>query len=493
MTSATLRSGAALLGNSGRGMVRRLPPPLRTRLRGLVAWVARQRRAPAVEDWASPLVRTLPDSEARYSAPSWATASVPAAVLIDPARSATLEGAGSDGIDRLRCLLVTDALDVGGMDEVVAFLASRLPAERFRTAVLHAPSRPAATGRPLGRLGRVLAAGGIEVHECGADDGPAWIGQWRPDVISAHCAPDWVLAAAHRLGVPYVDTLHGMGHMYGSVPQAEAERGTKLAAVAAVSEVVRRKYLAGNPGFPPAKIVTIPNGVDDQRRSGGDRAAARYHLGLTSEYVFVSLARHHVAKNTYGLVTAFADLARRRPEVHLVIAGRADHLRYYRQVLRLRDSLPCADRIHLRDHVASPADLLVAADGFVMDSFYEGGPLASMEALFAGVPVVLSDVGDAREQIGADPSRGHLVANPIGCDPLYVDWESIGAARYRSQANRDELVVAMEHLVADRDSYLHDRKLLAAESAERFSAEVCVSRHAALLRAVVASSDLSLV
>lgn len=63
-----------------------------------------------------------------------------------------------------------------------------------------------------------------------------------------------------------------------------------------------------------------------------------------------------------------------------------------------------------------------------------------------GLPVVLSDVGMAREQIGDDPRRGYLVANPLG-DPLCVDWESMGAACYRPQVNRDEFATAMEHLV----------------------------------------------
>jgi glycosyltransferase involved in cell wall biosynthesis len=257
----------------------------------------------------------------------------------------------------------------------------------------------------------------------------------------------------------------------------------------AVSELVRQQYLADNRDFPPDRIVLIPNGVDDERRPGGDRAAARSRLGLTEEYLFVSLARHCVQKNSYGLLNAFGELARHRPEVHLVIAGRRDDLRYYRKVLRLRDSLPCRDRIHLRDHVATPAELLAAADGFVLDSFFEGWSLASMEALFAGLPVVLSDVGGAREQIGGDPARGYLVANPLG-DPLSVDWDSVGTARFRAQVNRDELVSAMDRLAADREVYVQDRQRLASESAERFSADSCLAHHAAVLRAVAIGADL---
>ena len=112
-----------------------------------------------------------------------------------------------------------------------------------------------------------------------------------------------------------------------------------------------------------------------------------------------------------------------------------------------------------------------------------------MEALCTGVPVVLSDVGGTREQVGDDPARGYVVANPLG-DPLNVGWESMAKVQYSSQLNRDEFAAAMDHLVISRDDYLAGRKRLAAESAARFSAETCLARHAAVLRAVAAGADL---
>jgi glycosyltransferase involved in cell wall biosynthesis len=374
------------------------------------------------------------------------------------------------------------------MDEVVAFLARRLPGRRMHTAVLHATSDPSATGDPSGRLGQMLQSAGIEVREADERAASAWIQHWRPDVITAHGAPDWVLDIAERLSIPYVDNLHGMHTHFWADWRAEAARSARLSAFVSVSELVRDQYLAGNPSFPASRIVTIPNGVDDQRRATGDRAAARDRLGLAGEYLFVSLARYCLQKNTYGLLTAFAEVAQQHGDAHLVVAGRPDDIRYYRRVLRLRDSLPCADRIHLRDHVTTPAELLAAADGFVLDSFFEGWSLASMEALFAGVPVVLSEVGGAREQIGDDRTRGHVVTNPLG-DPLQVNWDAAGEARYQPQANRDELAAAMRDLIAGREEYLSHRDRLAAESAARFSADSCLDQHAEVLRAVAAGAD----
>ena len=58
--------------------------------------------------------------------------------------------------------------------------------------------------------------------------------------------------------------------------------------------------------------------------------------------------------------------------------------------------------------------LLAAADGFVLDSFFEGWPVAATEAASMGLSLVLSDFGGARELIARDPSHSVLIPNPCG-------------------------------------------------------------------------------
>jgi glycosyltransferase involved in cell wall biosynthesis len=473
--------------NAASRAVRALPEPTRAWMGGVIAWRERLRGAPPICDWSTPFIGSRGASHG-LAQMIGATDPAPRSEEVGPLPLAHRRGQ-VDAVPALRCLLVTSRLDAGGIEEVVAFLARRLPARGVRTAVLHATSEADREGHALGRVGRMLQLSGVEVHRADATEAPAWIERWCPNVISAHGAPKWVFDIARRSGIPYVDNLHGMYTLFGADWRwhSQATPGRELSAVVAVSELLRQDYLRNNQGFPAERIVTIPNGIDDERRSRGDRFIARQQLGLTNEYLFVSLARQCLQKNTYGLVTAFGQLARHRPEAHLVIAGRVDDSRYYRNVLKLRDGMPCQDRVHLRDHLASPVDLLAAADGFVLDSFFEGWSLAPMEALSAGLPVVLSDVGGAREQVGDAPARGYVVTNPLG-DPLRVGWDSVAGARFRPQANCDELVSAMERLVANRDAYLSNRAELAAESASRFSAEACLARHTAVLSAAAAQN-----
>jgi glycosyltransferase involved in cell wall biosynthesis len=252
-----------------------------------------------------------------------------------------------------------------------------------------------------------------------------------------------------------------------------------------VSDLVRRQYLRGNAEFADERIVTIPNAFNVMQRPPINRAKARAWLGLSDEFLFISLARHSVQKNAYGLVTAFADVAREIPRTHLLIAGRLDDRPYAEQVRSLRDKLSMQNRIHLRENFLNPSVLLAAADGFVLNSFFEGWPLASMEALCAGLPVVMSEVGGAHEQVGANNERGYVVPNPLG-DPETVTWESAGRERFRPQVNRAALVAAIKSVIKAREHWATVRPTLAEESKRRFSVQICVEQYAKILRRAIA-------
>jgi glycosyltransferase involved in cell wall biosynthesis len=262
----------------------------------------------------------------------------------------------------------------------------------------------------------------------------------------------------------------------------ESTRAARITGLVAVSELVREQYLDHNPAFAPERLIVIPNAVDDRRRLPPSRLAARVRLGLRDEMLFVSLARHCTQKNTYGLVDAFGKVAAARPDVHLLIAGRPDNPGYFAQVQRLRSRLSHADRVHLRDHSPDPAALLAAADAFVLDSFFEGWALASMEALYCGLPIVVSDVGGAREQVGDDGRQGILVTNPLG-HPGMPDWETMRRRAFEPQPNRAELVAAMLEVADRRDEWAARRPALRRESIARFDAAACLGAHARALDA----------
>jgi hypothetical protein len=229
----------------------------------------------------------------------------------------------------LRCLIATDELGVGGMEEVISLLARRLPYYGIRTTLLYERDDESA---PAGaRISDRLREDGIDVIRASPREWERVMTQAAPDVVSAHRSPSWVLDASNRLGIPVVETIHGTLPEHSSVSGSYDKRERRheplrtdriagvIAGVIAVSDLARRQYLAHNPGLPPDRIITIPNAVDPRRMAPVDRAKARAALGLCGEFLFVCLARQTQGKNLFGLVTAFGSVATVCPDAHLLI------------------------------------------------------------------------------------------------------------------------------------------------------------------------------
>jgi len=405
-------------------------------------------------------------------------------IQVDRARHSTFKV--SVAAPRLRCAIASwtmDFGDFGGLDRVAGVLARRLPSYGLETVAVNTIDTEKGNGASESELARGLRADNIPFFTVSARDSMKWLQDHRPDVVNVHgSTPDWFVTDAAAVGIPIVETLHGSHSFFDPVTwPAERLRSKQIAGFVAVSDVVRKQYLVANPQYPPEQVITIPNAIDDTHIVHRDRAQARKWLGLRDEFLFVSLGRYHLQKNTFALISAFSDVARDFPDVHLLVAGHRNDIAYFEQIRRLRDSLSSANQIHLRGHSSDPSMLLAAADAFVLDSFFEGGPLVSMEALCAGVPVIISDVGAAREQVGDDFRRGYVVRNPLG-DQEVIDWQKMSQARFETQINRAELVNAMRAVIADRDKWRAVRNDLMLESMERFSTDAWVQRHADALK-----------
>jgi glycosyltransferase involved in cell wall biosynthesis len=194
-----------------------------------------------------------------------------------------------------------------------------------------------------------------------------------------------------------------------------------------------RDVLCESLGWQTSAVDVVPNAllrqierVDEQEREKR-RIALRRELGLSADaFIALTVARLHVQKAHDVLIKAAASLASRHPRVHLVWAGTgeiADQLRG--QV----NEHALSERVHMLGHRTDVVEqLLPAADAFVLPSLFEGMPFAALEAMAAGLPSVLSDIGPHRE-IAADGVEALLV--PVG------DSEATAQAIERLVTNGD--------------------------------------------------------
>ena len=196
--------------------------------------------------------------------------------------------------------------------------------------------------------------------------------------------------SARRLGIGHVTTIHGGRYWAGALRRRLLFRGALALGgeLAAVSETLRG-HLAEDLHIPEARIRYIPNGVPSD--VAGRRAPLRRELGLDdADRLALAVGNLYPVKGHRVLVDALGALRHRQPSLHIAVAGRGAE---ESALLERADALGVRDRVHLLGLRSDVADLLAAADLFVMPSISEGLPMALLEAIFARVPIVASEVG----------------------------------------------------------------------------------------------------
>jgi glycosyltransferase involved in cell wall biosynthesis len=212
------------------------------------------------------------------------------------------------------------------------------------------------------------------------------------------------VALGRRLGVPVSATARGSDiHRWGKAPGVSRQivaAGNAANGMLAVSEAMRADMTAM--GMPGERIEAIATGVDQRRFAPRDRAAAKAALGVDGPLV-VSLGALIPLKGHDIVIDAVARL----PGVNLWIAGQGpEQARLEAQVARLG----LGERVRLLGGVAHDAvpELIGAADVMALASEREGLANAWLEALASGTPVVIPDVGGARQVLGNSRIGGRI-------------------------------------------------------------------------------------
>jgi len=349
----------------------------------------------------------------------------------------------------LRCGLVADHLDVGGVGRVVEMLTEGLRSTGIEPVVV-CPTDGSRTAH-LRALGHevVLAPDARSAHK--ALEGA------HLDVVQLHSAPAHLVSAALGTGAPVVPVLHNTEIHYARPQwQATAELFERADAVIAVSEIVRRFHQARVPAASGEKIVVVPNGAmsiptatADVRTRAREGLAALLGTSLTDDVVLVCLARYDSQKNIAGTVASFLDAIDGCDfPIRLVVAGDPSDWLEYRRADAIRRAHQHADRVHLLGN-SDAATLLAAADAFLLNSFFEGWPLATTEAVAAGLPVIVSDTGGAVELVARAVDSSVLIGNASGPATSVSDRAARAARRQATrQRNGAELRAAVMAVAA---------------------------------------------
>jgi glycosyltransferase involved in cell wall biosynthesis len=229
--------------------------------------------------------------------------------------------------------------------------------------------------------------------------------RFRPHVIHGYLfGPNLFAALAGRAsGVPAVVVAKRNIDAFDSPRQDAMQRiAHRLAThVTAVSEAVADTVVAF--GVPRARITVIENGVDASRFEGV--VPDREVLGVNGGPVIGSVGCLAVRKDYGTLLAALAELRRRGRVFRAVLVGDGPE----RKSLEARThELGLDGIVSFLGERPDVERLLPGMDVFVLSSREEGIPNALLEAMAAGRPAVVTDVGGNREVL-TDGDTGWIV------------------------------------------------------------------------------------
>jgi glycosyltransferase involved in cell wall biosynthesis len=210
------------------------------------------------------------------------------------------------------------------------------------------------------------------------------------------------------------------------------------------------------------QVEIIPNAVPTQEPVSNEiRARVRREIvGDPTRRIVITVGRFVQAKGYEDMIDAFVSIHRKHPEAVLVMVGSG--ILFPKIKMKVYD-LQLTDSVYLLGERKDISRLLAAGDVYASSSNREGLPVAVLEAMMAGLPVVGTNVGDmakvVTDEIGriVPPHHPELLAEAI-----------------------DELLNAPEKIPLMG-------KVARLRAMQEYSVELWMARHAALYKEILNS------
>jgi len=259
----------------------------------------------------------------------------------------------------------------------------------------------------------------------------------RPDVFFAPA-----YTAPIGLGIPFAVTIHDvsfLAHPEWFRPRERWRRRFLAHQMAASAKLIftdsefSRGEIASRLQVEDARLKVILPGVSSPGSVAHETTASRDPLVL---YVGTILNR----RNLPELIAAFARVTQTRSDARLVIVG-GDRTWPPQDLRKAAAAFDVKSKVELRSYVSHDhlRDLYARASVFAFLSEYEGFGLTPLEALTAGVPIVVLDTPIAREVYGG-------AAAFVGAGDIDGTAATILRFLHSRDAAREQLALASEIL-----------------------------------------------
>ena len=169
----------------------------------------------------------------------------------------------------------------------------------------------------------------------------------------------------------------------------------------ATEVIVNSNYMKGHVqglfGLPFDKISVIPNGINLNNFTGIDRDYDfRRRFAMDNEKIILYVGRLVYEKGVQHLISAMPKILENYHDSKLVIAGKGGMIDELKSQV---DSMGLSNKVYFTGYLNQKEvqKMYKCADVAVFPSTYEPFGIVALEAMLAGIPTVVSDIGGLNE------------------------------------------------------------------------------------------------
>ena len=298
-----------------------------------------------------------------------------------------------------------------------------------------------------------------------------WLESNWADVVLIHfhyqfasLAAGWISRAR---GKPYIIFSHGSLNTHGLRARSRARKlfYLKLLEQKNFEKALFAAYHSAeemDTSYRFGRCRVVPNGIDPQVFQTLPRMNYfRQQHNLAKAMIYLFLGRIDAGKGLDLLLPAFKKVLQVSGTSHLVLAG-ANERGYAAQIRHLAEELGLASRITLTGLITGQDKLaaLQDADVFVLPSRSEGLSIAMLEAMYMGLPVVVTDRVGLWRQVEKDrcglvvPYDESSLAGALQRMAAAPDRREMGQRGRQLVANQYTTNTTARHLVAEIEKAL---------------------------------------
>ena len=228
------------------------------------------------------------------------------------------------------------------------------------------------------------------------------------------------LSAAHQLGIPGIVSGQNQHRFHGPrfIQELKAFRYrsyvSRLMTLGICSSMVVQDEFIKRFKVTKQNLTIVPNGINTrafERHGEEQRQAIRKNLGVNDNTLFgLMVGRLNSQKGYNDAVAAVARADKSKQWKIFIVGGdqTPSDTKYFEALKQQVSELKLEDRIEFLGWREDVKSLLGAADFYLHTAHWEGWSLAAMEAMAAGLPIIMTDCS-GRPVRFVDGEHGYVV------------------------------------------------------------------------------------